>query len=183
MRDALRPRELMLLCLAGMLTERDRLINRSVRGENQILREQVGRRPRLTDHQRRRLAVLGKRLGRKLLGEWASLVTPDTVMRWYRRLIAARHDFSDRRGPGRPPVVNLLRKLVVRMALENPLWGYDRIEGEIRKLGHQLSPTTVRNILKADGIEPSPERRKRTTWRAFLRSKLVMLGGSGLLHG
>ncbi len=168
MHDVLRPLELMLLCVAGVLTEREHLINLYLREEIRILREQLGRRPRLNDDQRRRLAVLGKQLGRKLLGEWASIVTPDTILRWHRRLIAAKYDFSDRRGPGRPPVINLLRRLVVRMALENPLWGYDRIEGEIKKLGHRLSPTTVRNILKANGIEPSPERRKRTTWRQFL---------------
>ncbi len=158
----------MLLCLAGVITEREHVINLYLREENRILREQMGKRPRLTDGQRRRLAVLGKQLGRKLLGEWASLVTPDTIMRWYRKLIAMKWDYSARRGPGRPPVILLLRKLVVRMALENPFWGYDRIEGEIRKLGYRLSPTTVRNILKANGIEPSPERRKRTTWRQFL---------------
>jgi len=62
-------------------------------------------------------------------------------------------------------VILLLRQLVVRMAIENPRWGHDRIEGEIRTLGHRLSPTTVGNILRANGIEPSPERRKRTTWR------------------
>ena len=168
MHDVLRPLELILLCLAGVLTEREHVINLYLREENRILREQMGKRPRLTDGQRRRLAMLGKRLGRKLLGEWASLVTPDTIMRWYRKLVAEKWDYSDRRGPGRPPVILLLRKLVVQMALENPLWGYDRIEGEIRKLGHRLSPTTVRNILKANGIEPSSERRKRTTWRQFL---------------
>lgn len=170
MHDVLRPVELMLLCLAGVLTERDRSINLYVLEENRILREQVGRRPRLTDDQRRRLAALGKQMGRRLLGEWATIVTPDTILRWHRRLIAAKHDFSDRRRPGRPPLINLLRKLVVRMALENPSWGYDRIEGEIKILGHKLSPTTVRNILKAHGMQPSPERRKRTTWRDFLRS-------------
>ena len=78
MHDVLRPLELMLLCLAGVLTERDRLINLYLREENRILREQLSKRPRLNDDQRRRLAVLGKRLGRQLLGEWASLVTPST---------------------------------------------------------------------------------------------------------
>ena len=173
----------MLLCLAGMLTERERLISLYQREEIRILRDQLGKRPRLNDDQRRRLAVLGKQLGRKVLGEWATLVTPDTIMRWYRRLIAAKHDFSDRRGPGRPPVINLLRKLVVRMALENRFWGYERIEGEIKKLGHRLSPTTVRNILKANGIEPSPERGKRTTWREFFAIELVVPGRRRLLHG
>ena len=178
MHDVLRPLELMLLCLAGVLTERDRQINLYLREENRILREQLSKRPRLNDDQRRRLAVLGKRLGRQLLGEWASLVTPDTIMRWHRRLIASYHHYSERRGPGRPPVINLLRKLVVRMAIENPFWGYDRIEGEVKKLGHQLSPTTVKNILKANGIKPSPERRKRTTWRQFLRSNWSCLAAA-----
>ncbi len=178
MLELLRPLELMLLCFAGMLTERERAINLYLREENRILREQLGKRPRLTDDQRIRLAVLGKKLGRKLLGEWASLVTPDTILRWHRRLIAANFDFSNRRKPGRPPVIDLLRRLVARMALENPLWGYDRIEGEIKKLGHQLSPTTVRNILKANGIEPSPERRKRTTWRQFLRANWSCLAAA-----
>ena len=114
--------------------------------------------------------MLGKRLG-----EWASIVTPDTILRWHRRLIAIKYDFSDRRGPGRPPVINLLRNLLVRMALENASWGYDRIEGEIKTLGHRLSPTTVRNILKANGIEPAPERQKRATWRQFLRSNWACL--------
>jgi transposase InsO family protein len=168
----------MVLCLAGVLTERERTIILYQREEIRILSQQLGKRPRLNDDQRRRLAVLGKRLGRKVLGEWATIVTPDTILRWYRRLVASKNDFSDRRGPGRPPVINLLRKLVVRMALENRLWGYERIEGEIKKLGHKLSPSTVRNILKANGIEPSPEREKQTTWREFLRSNWSCLAAA-----
>ncbi len=165
------PAEFLLICIAGCMNQRDRRINEYLRTENRILREQLGKkRLRLTDDQRRRLAVIGKTLGRKLLSEWGSIVRPDTIMRWYRKLVAEKWDYSARRGPGRPPVINFLRKLVVRMALENPSWGYDRIEGEVKKLGHRLSPTTVRNILKAKGIEPSPERRKRTTWRQFLKA-------------
>ncbi len=169
MLEVLRPLDLLLICLAGWINERDHRVNTYLRAENRVLKEQLGtRRLRLTDDQRRRLAVLGKSLGRRVLAEWASLVTPDTIMRWFRKLVAEKWDYSGRRGPGRPPVILLLQKLVVRMAVENPLWGYDRIEEEIRKLGHRLSPTTVRNILKGNGIEPSPERRPRTTWRQFL---------------
>ena len=178
MHHVLRPLELMLLCLAGVLTERDRLVRLYQQEEIRILSQQLGKRPRLNDDQRRRLAVLGKRLGRKLLRECATIVTPDTILRWHRRLIATKYDFSDRRRPGRPPVINLLRKLVVRMAFENRLWGYERIEGEIKKLGHKLSPSTVRNILKANGIEPSPEREKQTTWREFLRSNWSCLAAA-----
>ena len=169
MNRVLEPLDFLLICLAGWLNQRERAINEFLRAENRILREQLGKkRLRLTDDQRRRLAAIGKALGRRVLQEWASIVTPDTIMRWYRRLIAMKWDYSGKRRPGRPPVILLLRRLVVRMATENPRWGYDRIEGEIRKLGHRVSPTTVRNILRANGIEPSPERRKRTTWRQFL---------------
>ena len=165
------PLELRLICIAGAMTQRDRMIALYLLEENRILRQQLGtKKLRLTNEQRWRLAVLGKALGRKLLQQWACVVTPDTILRWYRTLIAAKWDYSDRHGPGRPPVIMLLRRLVVRMALENPLWGYDRIEGEIRKLGHRIAPTTIRNILKANGIVPSPERRNRTTWRQFLSS-------------
>ncbi len=114
------PLEFLLICIAGWMNQRDRMINEYLRAENRIWREQNGnKRLRLTDDQRRRLAVLGKTLGRKLLQEWACIVTPDTIMRWFRKLVAAKWDYSARRGPGRPPTILLLRKLVVRMALEN----------------------------------------------------------------
>jgi transposase InsO family protein len=124
------------------------------------------------------LAVKGRALGRKVLSEVASIVTPDTILRWYRQLVARKWDHSSKRRPGRPPVIHMLRTLVVRMAMENPGWGYDRIEGEVRKLGHRLAPTTVRNILKANGIEPAPERRKHTTWRQFLSAHWDCLAAS-----
>ncbi len=108
MHDVLRPLELMVFCLAGVLTERERTIILYQREEIRILSQQLGKRPRLNDDQRRRLTVLGKRLGRKLLHECATRVTPDTILRWHRRLIAAKYDFSDRRRPGRRPVVNLV---------------------------------------------------------------------------
>ena len=99
------PLEFLLICLAGWLNQRERMINEYLWAENRILREQFGKnRLRLTDDQRRRLAVLGKTLGRQALQEWASIVTPDTIMRWYRVLVAKKWDYSARRGPGRPPV-------------------------------------------------------------------------------
>ena len=123
MLDVLRPLEVMLLCFAGMLTERERAINLYLREENQILREQLGKRPRLTDDQRVRLAMLGKKIGRKLLGEWASIVTPDTILRRHRRLIAAKFDFSNRRGPGRPRMVHLPSRTASRLfPTVNDVW-------------------------------------------------------------
>jgi putative transposase len=94
-----------------------------------------------------------------------NIVRPDTLLRWYRRLIAQKFDGSAKRGPGRPRVMETIRRLVVRMANENR-WGYKRIRGELKKLGHQVGRSTIRRILKKHGIEPAPER--PTTWRAFL---------------
>ena len=112
----------------------------------------------------------GKLLGRKVLKQVASIVTPDTILRWHRQLIAIKWDYSSNRGPGRPHVMKTIRLLVVKMAVENPSWGYDRIEGVLRTLGHRVSPSTIRNILKENGIEPSPERSKRGSWNTFLKS-------------
>ena len=108
-------------------------------------------------------------LGWRLLHRVANIVTPDTIIRWHRRLIALKWTY-ERRRPGRPAVMQEIERLVVRMARENPTWGYDRIEGALLNLHHRVAPTTIANILKRNGIEPAPERRKRTSWRAFLRA-------------
>src|SRR4029450_7842533 len=116
--------------------------------ENRLLREQLeGRRLRLTDDQRRRLAVKGKVLGRRVLGEVAGIVTPDTILRWYRRLVARKDDGSRKRGPGRPRTKSDLGGPVVRMAKENPRWGYTRIRGAMKSLGHEIGRSTVERIL------------------------------------
>jgi hypothetical protein len=100
--------------------------------ENRVLREQLGgRRLRFTDDQRRRLAVKGRAVGRLRLGEFAGLVTPDTILRWYRELIARKYDGSARRRPGRRSVAADVEQLVIRMATENPSWGYTRLVGAL----------------------------------------------------
>jgi len=140
--------------------------------ENRILKDlHGGRRLRLTDDQRRRVAVKGKALGRKLLSEVGKLVTPDTLLAWHRKLIARKWDYSSkRRRPGRPRVMNEIAELVVRMALENPRWGYTRIRGALANLGHTVSRGTIANILREHGLEPAPERGKRTPWSTFLKA-------------
>jgi transposase len=118
------------------------------------------------------LAVQGKALGRKRLGEVATIVTPDTILRWHRQLVAKKWDYSAQRkkSPGRPPVSAEITELVLRMARENPTWGYDRIQGALANLGHTISDSSVGNILRAHGIEPAPERKRQTTWKAFLQA-------------
>src|SRR5215468_3961429 len=140
-----------------------------LREENRILHAQLGtRRLRFDDEQRRRLAVRAKLLGRRVLAEVATIVTPDTLLRWHRKLIAEKYDGSAKRSPGRPTKATDLATLIVRMATENRDWGYRRIQGALSNLGHMVARGTVANILKKHGIEPSPERNRRTNWKEFL---------------
>ena len=134
--------------------------------------DKVGRkRIRLTDDQRRILAVKGKAIGRRALSELTTIVTPDTILRWHRRLIAAKWDHSEaRKAVGRPPIPEVVSKLVVRMAKENPTWGYDRIQGALANLGYEISDTTVGKILRDHGIEPAADRKRQTTWKTFLQA-------------
>jgi putative transposase len=140
-----------------------------LREENRILRAQLGsRRLRLTDDERRSLAAKARLLGRRMLAEMATIVTPETLLRWHRKLIAGKYDGSARRKPGRPATAKEIEALVVRMAAENRDWGYLRIQGALSNLGHELARGTIANILKRNGIEPSPERARKTTWKEFL---------------
>ena len=141
--------------------------------ENKVLKARLcGRKLRLTDDERRRLAVKGKALGRKLLAEVAGIVTPETLLAWHQRLIARKWDYSERRKqPGRPRVMAEISKLVVGMAKSNPRWGYTRIRGALLNLGHTVARSTIANILREHGIEPAPERSERTPWRTFLAAR------------
>jgi hypothetical protein len=137
--------------------------------ENRVLRAQLGaRRLRLNDDQRRRLAVKAKKLGRRLLAQVATIVTPETLLAWHRKLVAQKYDGSEQRRPGRPRTANHLETLVTRMAEENRDWGYRRIQGALSNLGHEVGRGTIANLLKKHGIEPAPERSRKTTWKEFL---------------
>ena len=97
--------------------------------------------------------------------------TPDTILAWHRRLIARKWDYSsNRRRSGRPGVMREIADLVIRMARENPRWGYTRIQGALENLGHRVSRTTVANILRKHGIDPAPRRRLGMSWTTFLRA-------------
>jgi putative transposase len=144
--------------------------------ENRILRLQITGRVRLSDGERKTLAELGKRLGKKALQEVASIVTPDTILAWHRKLIANKFDGSEhRQAPGRPMIDREVEALVVRMAPENRYWGYDRIVGALKHLGYTISDQTVGNILKRHGIPPAPERKKTTTWHECIHTHMDML--------
>ncbi len=154
---------------AGWVNREQQAVIDYLKEENGVLLEQMGgRRLRFADDQRRRLAVKGKALGRKVLGEVAGIVTPDTILGWYRKLVARKYDGSKKRRPGRPRTKVDLAALIVRMATENPNWGYTRLRGVLHHLGHEIGRNTIKRVLNDHGIEPAPERGRKTPWKTFL---------------
>jgi hypothetical protein len=160
----------LILAFAGWLNRHQQDAVEYLREENRVLREMLGRRRlRFTDRQRRRLAIRGRVLGRALLAGIATLVTPDTILAWHRRLVARKWSFPGG-ARGNAKAMKAITRHVVRMASENPTWGYDRLQGALKNLGHLVAPNTIRNILRRNGIDPAPERGKRTSWKTFVKA-------------
>ena len=162
----------LIAMVAGWLQRHQQQVITYLLEENRILKAQLGgRRPRLTETERRRLAALAHPLGRTRLKEIATLVTPATLLRWYKRLIAQKFDGRRQRQKlGRPRVAAEIEQLVIRMAEENASWGYRRIQGALANLGHAIDKLTVRNILRRHHMEPAPQRRKAgLSWAQFLK--------------
>jgi hypothetical protein len=163
--------QFILFTFSGWVNRHQQAVIEYLQAENQARREQLGKqRIRWTDAQRRRLAERAKAVGRAALHQLGTVVTPDTLLRWYRNLVAAKYDGSKQSGPGRPPTKLDIVSLVVRMAKENPSWGYTRLRGALRNLGHDVARNTIKRILADAGIEPAPERGKGTTWKTFLKA-------------
>jgi putative transposase len=168
----------LLAFVTGMVNQQILLQNEYLVAENRILRAHLPTRLRLTDRQRSTLAEIGKRLGRKALQQVASVARPDTILAWYRKLIAQKFDGSKYRAyPGRPAVGREITELVLRVARENTAWGYDRIAGALNNLGHRISDQTVGNILRRFGLAPAPKRSQQTSWVDFIRSHMAVLAG------
>jgi hypothetical protein len=165
--------------LAGWLNRHQQAVIEYLHAENQALREQLGKkRIRWTDAQRRRLAENAKAIGRSALHQLGTVVTPDTLLRWYRNLVAVKYDGSKQRGPGRPRTKQDITDLVVKMARENPTWGYTRLRGALYNLGHEVARNTIKNIRLAHGLEPAPERGRHTSWHTFIKSHLGAIAGA-----
>jgi putative transposase len=168
-----------LAYITGTVDQELLLRNEYLVAENRILKAQLTGRLRLSDSERAKLGEIGYRLGRKALGEVATAALPDTILAWYRRLVARKFDGSRvRRVQGRPPIDRDVEELIVRMAKENRSWGYDRIVGALANLGHKVSDQTVGNVLRRHGIPPAPERKRTTTWAAFIRTHVAVLAGT-----
>jgi putative transposase len=168
--------QMLLLVLTGWLERREREAVAYLIEENRLLRRQLGgRRLRLTDDDRPRLAVRAYRLGRHALREISMIVTPDTLLRWHRQLVARKWTYATPRSSRRGELAEI-RRLVVRMANENATWGYTRMQGALKNVGHRVGRSTIARILKAHGIPPVPER--PTSWQTFLRAHWGAIAGA-----
>ena len=169
----------MLAYISGLVDEELLLRNEYLTAENRTLRAQLKGRLRLSDAERATLGEIGHRLGRTALADVANAALPDTILGWYRRLVARKFNGSRTcRGVGRPRVTSELEQLIVKMARENPGWGYDRIVGALANLGHEISDQTVGNILKRHSVPTAPERKHTTNWADFIRAHMAVLTGT-----
>ena len=158
----------MVATISRLLCREQTLQVEYLRTEVKSLRSRVPGRLRFTDEERRSLAEAAMAMGRQAMRAVVSIAKPDTILRWHRKLVAAKWDYSERRrrGPGRPRKPGEVEELVCRLARENT-WGYRRISGELAKLGIHVSKSCLSDILRRNGLPPSPER-KGLTWREFL---------------
>jgi putative transposase len=166
----------MLAYITGTVDQELLLRNEYLVAENRILKAQIKGRLSFSEEEKATLAEIAHRLGRKALEEVAGAAQPDTILGWYRKLIARKFDgsrFRQRVGV----VAEEIERLVVRMAKENPSWGYDRIVGALANLGHRLSDQTVGNILRRHGLSPAPKRKQTVSWKDFIRSHRDVLVG------
>jgi putative transposase len=170
----------LLAYVTGPVNQKLLLQNEYLAAENRILRAHLPTRLRLSDPQRSSLAEIGKRLGRAAIHQVACVAKPDTILAWYRRLIARKFDGSKFRAssPGHPRIAPEVETLIVRFARENSGWGYDRIVGALANLGHAVSDQTVGNVLCRYGIQPAPKRSQSTTWKDFIATHLAVLAGT-----
>jgi putative transposase len=166
----------LLASITGSVDQELLLRNEYLVTENRMLRHQITGRVHLSDGERKILAEIGKKLSKQALAEVASIVTPDTILAWHRKLVAQKFDGSEQRKPlGRPKIAAELEALIVRLAQENRSWGYDRIMGALANLEYTVSDQTVGNILKRHGLPPAPKRKTTTTWKEFIRTHLDVL--------
>ena len=153
--------------------------NEYLAAENRIIKAQLKGRLKLSDAERGVLGEIGHRLGRKALADVATIARPETILGWYRKLVARKFDGSKaRRGPGRPRIKREVEQLIIRMASENRDWGFDRIAGALANLGYEISDQMVGNVLRRHGLPPAPERKRTTSWTDFIRTHVALLAGT-----
>ena len=172
MKTHLQAWQILVVVLASLFNrDQQRLIEYLVTLVRVLLEERQGKRLILNDDQRRRLAVKGRLLSRRQIFDLGLPFHPDTILRWHRKLVAKKWDYTNQRNNvGRPKTKPEIVKLILRFAKENPSWGYDRIQGALGNLGHKVSDQTIGNILRESGIEPAPDRKRTGSWSVFLKA-------------
>src|ERR1019366_2265157 len=169
----------LLMVVSGWVYRHQLIVIEFLQAENRLLKERLrGKRIRFTDAERALLARKAKAVGRKALLKLDTIVSPDTLLRWHRRLVAQKWNYAHRRGPGRPGIMREIAELIIRMAQENPKWGYTRIQGALANLSHKVGRGNVANVLKRSGVEPTSERSNRSTWSTFLKAHWKVLAAS-----
>jgi putative transposase len=171
-----RPFQLLIVALSGWLQREQADVIAFLREENRLLKARLaGQRLRYDDGERRRLAALRHRLGRRRLAQGTTLGTPDTILRWHRELVARKWTY--RAGRGRPAGLQAhLRALVIRMATENPTWGYTRIQGALKNLGHRVGRSTTARILRGASRPQTMQRNAPAGGAAGTGSVVVSTG-------
>jgi transposase InsO family protein len=177
-----KPRNFLALLIASMACWLERQGASQIeylKSENRVLRLRLaGRRILFSDAERRTLGALAKEIGTRALRELDPIVSPATLLRWHRELVAQKWTFLERRRPGRPRTPIDIEQLVVRMARENPSWGYTRIHGALSNLDIKIGRGTIRRILKDHLIEPAPARGRRIPWSVFLKAHWKAIAAS-----
>jgi transposase InsO family protein len=170
------------MIVSGWVHRHQLIVIEFLQAENQLLKKRLrGKRIRFTDAERALLGRKAKAVGRKALMKLDTIVCPDTLLRWHRRFVAQKWNFSHRRGPGRPGIMREISALIMRMAQDNPRWGYTRIQGALANLKHSVGRGTIANVLKRNGIEPAPQRGQRTPWSTFLKAHWKVLAAGDFL--
>src|SRR5258705_12687216 len=170
----------LLAYITGRVDQELLLRNEYLAAENRILRAKIKGRLQLSEGEKSTLAEIAHLLGRKALAEVAVVARPDTILRWFCKLVAHKFDGSRfRQTVGRPRVDPVIENLIVRMARENPTWGYDRIVGALANLGHTVSDQTVGNILRRHGLAPAPKRSRGPGRSRFLHGRSAHVARPG----
>ena len=168
---------MLLAMLAGWINQEQQQIIEYLKAENGILRDELlnatgKKRIILSDKQRRRLAILGKKLGRKLLGQVCCAFSPDTLFKWHRMLVKSKYDGSKNRGKGgRPRISDYLKQLIIDMAKDNKHLGCRKLHGFLKYLGLKVSHATISRVLREHGIDPCPDRAEKTTWNELIKAE------------
>ena len=171
----------LLMTVSGWVHRHQLLVIELIQAENRLLKDRLrGERIRFTDAERALLARKARVVGRSPARTRHDSLS-GYLLRWHRRLVAQKWNLVERRSPGRPGITRHISELIVRMAQENPTWGYTRIQGAVANLSHKVGRGTVANVLKRSGIEPAPERGRRTRWSIFLKAHWKMLAASDFL--